>query len=65
MREDIEDNFEKIVSEVDPESYQQCLHYYQQQRGVHEHRLEELGNEALPMPCTTARIVEDRLAQFK
>jgi hypothetical protein len=39
MREDIGYNFDKIVEEVEDESYSECMNYYQQKRGVHEHRL--------------------------
>jgi hypothetical protein len=39
MREDIETNVNKIVEEVEEESYNECMGYYQQKKGVHEHRL--------------------------
>lgn len=46
MRVDIESNIDKIVKEVEEESYLECMAYYAQKRGVHEHRLEELGEAA-------------------
>jgi hypothetical protein len=39
--------------------------YYNQKKGVHEHRLEELGNDARPANCTTAECVEEKLNEFK
>ena len=39
--------------------------YYSQKKGVHEHRLEELGNDARPANCTTAECVEEKLNEFK
>jgi hypothetical protein len=39
--------------------------YYHQKKGVHEHRLEELGNDARPANCTTAECIEEKLGEFK
>jgi hypothetical protein len=54
MSEDIENNVDKIVEEVEEESYGECMSYYNQKKAVHETRLEELGNEARAANCTTA-----------
>jgi hypothetical protein len=35
MKGDIESNIDKIVEEVEEESYVECMSYYQQKRGVH------------------------------
>lgn len=35
MRSDIESNIDKIVQEVEEESYLECMAYYSQKRGVH------------------------------
>lgn len=35
MRVDIESNIDKIVKEVEDESYLECMAYYGQKRGVH------------------------------
>jgi len=40
MREDIEMNVDKIVEEVDASSYAECMTFYNQKKGLHEHRLE-------------------------
>ena len=58
MRDDIETNVNKIVEEVEEDSYTECMGYYQQKKGVHEHRLEQLGNDARPANCTTAECIE-------
>jgi hypothetical protein len=35
MRADIESNLDKIVEEVEEESYLECMSYYHQKKGVH------------------------------
>ena len=65
MREDIETNLDKIIQDIDEDSYTECLHYYQQQKGIHEHRLDELGVETRTAVITTDDSVEQRLNEFK
>jgi hypothetical protein len=65
MREDIETNVEKIVEEVEESSYAECMNYYNQKIGVHEHRLSELGLDARPANCTSSECVEEKLSEFK
>lgn len=35
MREDIESNVDKIIQEVDENSYKECMTYYNQKKEVH------------------------------
>ena len=65
MREDIETNVDKIVEDVDHESYLECMTYYNQKKDVHEHRLSELGMDIRPSACTTAECVDEKLRDFK
>jgi len=65
MREDIETNVDKIVEEVDHESYLECMTYYNQKKEVHDHRLSELGMDTRPAACTTAECVDEKLRDFK
>lgn len=65
MRSDIEGNIDKIVQEVEEESYMECMAYYTQKRGVHEHRLEELGEAAKHASFSTPEFIEEKLNSFK
>lgn len=65
MHEDISSNVDKIVDEVDENSYAECMTYYTQKRGLHEHRLEELGVDGRAANITSAECVEEKLHEFK
>ena len=65
MKEDIQENMQKIIEEVDEPSYGQCMAYYNQKKDIQEHRLQELGNDARPANCTSNECVEEKLNEFK
>jgi len=41
------------------------MSYYSQKRGLHEHRLEELGVDGREASLTSAQVVEDKHSEFK
>ena len=49
---DIEGNLQNILIEVDEQSYAECVEFYKQKECIFSHRLEELGTEANPWPCS-------------
>lgn len=41
------------------------MSYYQQKKGLHEHRLEELGDGVKPTAFATEEFIEEKLNAFK
>ena len=65
MIDDIEGNFEMIIEQVDELSYCECYDFYKQKACIFSHRLEELGAEAKPWPCTSQEEISNKIHSFK